>query len=307
MDFNLSPENKMIVKAARDFASRVIEPVAAKADRDDMLPDDILKKFAEAKMLGMMIPKEYGGLGSTAFNVILITEVLGRTGSAAYWLMAVNNSVVESIYHWGTEELRKEYIPILCDGTNYATVAFTEPATGSDPTAITSTAIPDGDSYILNGTKRFITNGHRKGYGVFFAKDETEKVSAFIVDKSSDGYSWTKPYALMGLGGQGLVDVFLKDVRVPKADMLGEQGNGFAILLKWIAGERVEKMTFLVGEGQECLDESIKFAKERIVRGKPMTSMQGFQWMFAEMHASIEACRWWSYRLACQQDEGKRV
>jgi alkylation response protein AidB-like acyl-CoA dehydrogenase len=186
-------------------------------------------------------------------------------------------------------------------------MAFTEPATGSDPTAITTTAIPDGDSYLLNGTKRFVTHGHKKGYGVFYAKDETERITAFIVDKSSQGYTWSKPWALMGLAGQGLVDVFLKDVRVPKEDILGEKGNGFNILLRWIAGERVQQMAFMVGTGQECLNESLKFATERIVRGRPMTAMQGFQWMLAEMHASIEACRWWTYRVASEQDEGSDI
>ena len=186
-------------------------------------------------------------------------------------------------------------------------MAFTEPGTGSDPTAITTTAVPDGDNYVLNGTKRFITNGHKEGYGIFFAKDETEKVTAFIVDKSAEGYSWSRPWSLMGLGGQGLVDVFLKDVRVPQANILGEKGNGFPILLRWIAGERVQQMSFMVGMGQACLEESLKYAKERIVRGKPMTAMQGFQWMLSEMHASIEACRWWTYRVASKWDEGGNI
>ena len=307
MDFNLSAESKMMVKAARDFAEREIEPIAAKIEKEDEIPDDILKKFADAKMLGMMVPKEYGGVGSSALNVILITEEVGKCGSSAFWVMAMNNSVVETIYLWGSEELKKKFIPLLCDGTHYAAVAFTEPGTGSDPTAITTTAIPDGDHYILNGTKRFITGGHRKGYGIFYAKDETEKVTAFIVDKSSEGYSSSKPWGLMGLGGQGLVDVFLKDVRVPNENMLGEKGKGFPILLRWIAAERVQQMAFMVGAGQACLDESLKYSKERIVRGKPMTAMQGFQWMLAEMHASIEACRWWTYRIASKQDEGGSI
>ncbi|MFH1350853.1 MAG: acyl-CoA dehydrogenase family protein [Pseudomonadota bacterium] len=307
MDFRLSPESKMMVKAARDFANQAIEPIAAKIEEEDALPDDILEKFASAKMLGMMLPKEYGGTASTALNMILITEELGKCSSAAYWPMAMNNSAAETIYHWGSEDQRKQFIPPLCDGSSYASVAFTEPGTGSDPTVITTTAVPDGDYYILNGTKRFITNGHKKGVGLFYAKDETGRVTAFIVDKGSEGYSWSKPWALMALGGQGLVDTFLKDVKVPQNNILGEKGKGFPILLRWIAGERVQQMAFMVGIGQACLDESIKYAKERVVRGKPMTAMQGFQWMLAEMHASIEACRWWTYRLACKQDEGGDV
>jgi len=305
MDFTLIGESKMMVKAARDFAEQEIEPITAKVEEEDAIPDDILQKLAKARMLGMMVPKEYGGIGSSALNVILIIEELAKTGSAALlYTMAMNNTVAETIYHWGSEDQRKRFIPPLCDGSNYAAMAFTEPGTGSDPTAITTTAIPDGDYYVLNGTKRFITQGHKKGYGVFYAKDETEKITAFIVDKSSEGYTWSKPWALMGLAGQGLVDVFLKDVKVPKENILGEKGKGFHILLRWIAGERVEQMALMVGMGQACLNESLKFSKERMIRGRPMNAMQGFQWMLAEMHASIEASRWWTYRIASKQDEG---
>jgi butyryl-CoA dehydrogenase len=304
MDFTLSGESKMMIKAAREFTEREIEPIIPKIEEDDELPEDLLEKFAKARMLGMMIPREYGGIGSSALNVILIAEELAKSASAVAFMMAMNNSVAETIYHWGSEEVRKRFIPPLCDGSCYATMAFTEPGTGSDPTAVTTTATPDGDSYILNGTKRFITVGHKKGYGIFYAKDETGRITAFIVDKSSEGYTWSKPWALMGLAGQGLVDVFLKGVRVPAANILGEKGKGFHILLRWIAGERIQQMAFMVGMGQACLDESLKFAQERMVRSKPMTAMQGFQWMLAEMHASIEACRWWTYRVACKQDEG---
>ena len=307
MDFTLSGESKLMVKAARDFAEQVIEPTAAKIEEEDALPDDILQKLAKARMLGMMIPREYGGVGSTALNVILILEELAKTGSAAAFLMAFCNSVAEAIYHWGSEDLRRRFVPPLCDGSSYPAMAFTEPGTGSDPTAITTTALPDGNSYILNGTKRFITQGHKRGFGVFYAKDEDERITAFMVDKSSQGYSWSKPWALMGLAGQGLVDVFLKDVKVPKEGILGEKGKGFHILLRWIAGERVQQTAFIVGMGQACLDESLRYAKERMVRGRPMTAMQGFQWMLAEMHTSIEACRWWTYRVASKQDEGTDI
>jgi alkylation response protein AidB-like acyl-CoA dehydrogenase len=304
MDFTLSGESKMMLKAAREFTEREIEPIIPKIEEDDELPDDLLEKFAKARMLGMMVPREYGGIGSSALNVILIAEELAKSASAAPFMMAMNNSVAETIYHWGSEEVRKRFIPPLCDGSCYATMAFTEPGTGSDPTAVTTTATPDGDNYVLNGTKRFITVGHKKGYGIFYAKDETGRITAFIVDKSSEGYTWSKPWALMGLAGQGLVDVFLKDITVPAGNILGEKGKGFHILLRWISGERIQQMAFMVGMGQACLDESLKFAQERMVRARPMTAMQGFQWMLAEMHASIEACRWWTYRVACKQDEG---
>jgi len=304
MDFTLSGESKMMVKAARDFATREIEPIVVKIEEEDAIPDDIMKKFAKARMLGMMIPKEYGGIGSSALNMILILEELAKTGSAAAFQMAFSNSIAETLYYWGSEDIRRRFLPPLCDGSQFPAMAFTEPGTGSDPRAITTTATPDGDYYRISGTKRFVTMGHKPGFGIFYAKDETKRITAFIVDKSAEGYSWSKTWALMGLAGQGLVDVFLKDVKVPKENILAEKGKGFHILLRWIAGERVQQMAFIVGMGQECLNESLTFAKERMVRGRPVIAMQGFQWMLAEMHASIEACRWWIYRVASKQDEG---
>ena len=304
MDFALSGESKMMVKAAKDFALKEIEPVTEKIEREDALPDDLLQKFAKARMLGMMVPREYGGIGSSALNVILVAEELAKTASAAVFVMALNNSIAETIHYWGSQDIRQRFIPSLCDGSNYASMAFTEPATGSDPTAITMTAKHEGDYFILNGTKRFITNGHKNGSGVFYAKDETGKVTAYMVEKNTDGYTWSKPWSLMGLAGQGLVDIFLKGVKVSQENLLGEPGKGFHILLRWIAGERIQQMAFMTGMGQECLNQSLKFAKERMVRARPMTAMQGFQWMLAEMDASIEACRWWTYRVACMQDAG---
>jgi len=303
MEFLLSDESKMIVKAARDFAKREIEPVIANIEEEDTLPDDILLKFARARMLGMRIPKAYGGLGTTALNVILVVEELAKTGSTAVYTMAMCNSFTENVHYWGSEDIRKRFISPVCHGSSYPTMAFTEPNTGSDPSLITSTAIPRGDFYFLNGTKRFITNGYKKGYGIFCVKDETGRVTAFIVDKLSKGYTCSKPWSLMGLAGQGLVDVFLKDVKVHKENILGEKGKGFHVLLRWIAGERIQQMAFMVGMGHECLNGSLKFVKEKMVRCRPMAVMQGFQWMLAEMHASIEACRWWTYRVAAKQDE----
>jgi butyryl-CoA dehydrogenase len=307
MDFTVSAESEMMVKAARDFAHREIEPIIGAVEEKDEFPEDMLHKFAKARMLGMMIPKEYGGLGSTALNMILIIEELAKTGAAASFQMALSNSIAETICYWGSDDIRKRFLPPLSDGSQCPSMAFTEPGTGSDPTAITATAVPDGNSYLLNGTKRFITLGHRPGCGIFFAKDDTDRITAFIADKSSEGYSWSKPWSLMGLARQGLVDVFLKDVKVPKEDILGEKGKGFHILLRWIAGERVQQMAFMVGMGQECLNESLKFANQRMVRGRPLTAMQGFQWMLAEMHAAVEASRWWTYRLAGKQDQGEDI
>jgi len=275
-------------------------------------PFDLLEKFAKARMLGVAVPKEYGGVGSTHLNIILISEELGKTGTVCAYPMLMNNSTAETIDHWGSEDVKKRFLPPLCDGSAYASTAFTEPATGSDPTALTTTAVPDGDDFIVNGTKRYITSGNKKGYGVFYLKDEEVKdqkgnVTAFIIDKSSEGYTTSAPWEFMGLEGMNCVDVFFKDVKVPKANILGDRGNGFRILLRWIAGERIEQSGYMVGLGQAALDESIKYSKERLVRGKPMGYMQGIQWMLAEMKTKVDASRLMTYRAASLQDEGVHI
>lgn len=312
MDFNLSAESKMIVKAASDFREKEILPIIDSVIENKNYPDNLLEKYAKARMLGLAVPREYGGVGTTNLNIILIAEELGKTGSCCAWPMLMNNSTAETIFHWGSEDIRRRFVPPLCDGSAYASTAFTEPATGSDPTALTTTALSDGEEFIVNGAKRYITGGNKKGYGVFYVKDgdlteKTGNVTALIVDKSSDGYSASAPWEFMGLEGMNCVDVFFKDVRVPKANILGERGDGFRILLRWIACERIEQAAYMVGVGQGALDAAIKYAKERLVRGKPLGFMQGIQWMLADMKCRLDACRYMTYRGACLQDEGKPI
>ncbi len=305
MDFKLSDENIKVVESARDFIEKTISPMTDHIIKTDDFPPDLMTKFAGAGMLGMTVPKKYGGAGSSNLNMILIAEELGKAGNVCGWPLFMNNSVSESLYHWGPEHIREKFLPPLCDGTAIASLGFTEPDTGSDPRAIKTSAVPEGESYVLNGTKRFITNGNKEGYGLFFAKDEKGRVTAFVIDKSSDGYSTTRPWQFMGLEGMNCVDVFLKNVRIPKEDIVGDKGKGFAILLRWIATERIQQAAYMVGIGQAAVDESIKFLNKRNVGGKSMGNMQGFQWMIAEMKAGVDACRYLTYRAACLQDDGK--
>jgi alkylation response protein AidB-like acyl-CoA dehydrogenase len=312
VDFNLSPENKMVVKAASDFCKKEIEPIQESILEHNDYPDDLIKKFAKARMLGMAVPREYGGAGSTHLNFILITEELGKTGTACAFPFILNNAAAEMIYHWGSENLRKKFVPALCDGSAYGTIAFTEPATGSDPTALSTTATLDGNRFIVNGRKRYITSGNKRGYGIFYVRDqglrgERDDVTALILDKTSEGYSTSVPWGLMGLEGINCVDVNLKDVIVPKDHVLGERGKGFRILLYWAGSEKIQQMAYLVGIGQAALEEGVKYSKERIVKGKPIGNMQGIQWMLADMKTRVDACRYLTYRAGCVQDAGGHV
>lgn len=312
MDFKLSSVNQLVVKTARDFCEREVPKIDAYMEQNREYPPDLLKTYAKARMLAMTVPKEHGGVGSSNLNVILITEELGKKATTCWLPMGMNNSAPETIYHWGTEEIRKKFLPPLCDGSAWATTAFTEPGTGSDARVLTTTAVLDGDEYVLNGNKRFISMGGKPGYGIFYAKDASLQgqrgdVTAFIVDKTSEGYSTSEHYELMGFDHADTCDVYLKDVRVPKGDILGQPGEGLTILLRWIAGERLHQAAYMVGLGQTALDESIAYCKQRVVAGKPMGYMQGFQWMLAEMKVNVDASRLLTWKAACMQDDGEPI
>jgi alkylation response protein AidB-like acyl-CoA dehydrogenase len=307
MDFDLTEEQIMIQRAAKEFTEREIEPIAAEVDRDGEIPPDMIKKLGKANLLGMICPKKYGGSEVGNLSCILACEQLGYAGSAIFWIAAMNNSTGETISHFGTEEMGKKYVRPICKGQVYASTAFTEAATGSDPRAISTTALPEGDYYIINGAKRFITNGAEPGPAVIYANDDGGRLSAFVVEKNSEGYTTSKPWELMGVRGQGSVDIYLDDVRVPKVNLIGNKGEGFDILLRWIACEKVQQSAGSVGLAQAALDEAVKYAKERIVRERPLASMQAIQWMLAEMTSRVEAARWLTYRAAFLQDKGLNI
>jgi len=307
MDFDLSDKNKERLQRARDFIQTEIEPLTDQIVREDDIPSDLMGKIARAGMLGISVPKRYGGMEASNLDMILIAEELGKAGTVCAWPVFMNNSVAETLNFWGPDPVREKFIPPLCDGTSFACMGFTEPATGSDPRAIKTTAVPDGNGYRINGTKRYITNGNKKGYGLFFAKGPEKGLTAFLVDKKSDGYKVNRPWRFMALEGMNCVDVFLKDVYVPKENIVGEKGKGFAILLRWIAVERIQQAAYMVGIGQAALEESVGFARKRTVSGRPLGHMQGFQWMLAEMKAKIDACRYLTYRAVCDQDKERPV
>ncbi len=306
MDFRLSDTEKEIIEKARDFIKKEIEPLTSKIEKEDDYPEDLMKKMADAGFLGISIPKKYGGMGYTNLISILIAEELGKAANVCAWPVFMNNSVAETLYHWGPEYIREKYIPPLCNGTAIGCLGFTEPETGSDPRMIKTTATPEKDYYILNGVKRYVTNGNKPGHGLFFAKDESGRITAFVVEKLVAGYKCTKPWRFMGLEGMNCVDVVLRNVKVPKENIVGKKGDGFRILLRWISTERIQQAGYMVGLGQAAIDESIKFMKRRKAAGKPLANMQGFQWMIAEMKAKVDACRLMTYRAAYAIDEGEQ-
>ncbi|MEJ2047798.1 MAG: acyl-CoA dehydrogenase family protein [Dehalococcoidia bacterium] len=298
MDFNLTEDQLMLQTMVREFTEREIEPIAAQLDREGKLPDDLIKKYAQIGLMGMTVPVKYGGTEAGSFAHILALEQLAYAGSPAWWPVAFNNSLPETICRFGTEAQRERFVKGNFDGTRLFSIQFTEAETGSDPSALITTARPEGDGYLINGMKRFSTFGARDGNALLWAKVETGNCTCFIVEKNAPGYSASKVWELMGGGGVEPADVYYEDYRVPKENMLGEKGKGFDVLLYWIAVEKVEGCIVAVGLAQAALDEAINYTKNRTVRGKPMSAMQGIRWMLADMYAKIEACRWLTYRTA---------
>ncbi len=293
----------MLQRLAREFTEREIEPISNQLDREGKLPDDLIKKYAGIGLLGMTIPKRYGGAETDHLSCILAIEQLAYSGTGAWWLVGFNNSIPESIAHFGSEEIKRKYLRPFCDGTAYASIQFTEEETGSDPAMLTTTCVLDRDSYVINGMKCFSTFGDREGYAVTYTKDEEGNCTAFVIEKKGEGYTAPKIWELMGGGGMEPADVYFENFRVPKENLLGKKGGGMEVLLFWVSAEKLEQCAAATGIAQAALDEAIKYVKTRMSRGKSISGMQGIRWMLADMQAKIEACRWLTYRTASLHDQ----
>ncbi len=303
MNFNLTEDQIILQKSVSDFTKHDIEPIASQIDREGKLPDDLIQKLARLGLLGMTVPKKYGGSEAGNLSCALAIEQIAYSGTGVWWLVAFNNSIPQSIVHFGSDELKKKYLKPLCDGTAYASIQFTEADTGSDPEAITTTAIPDGDYYVISGMKRLSTFGARDGYAVLYTKDEAGGCTAFIIQKNCQGYSPEKNWELMGGGGIETADVYFQNMRVPQENLLGNKGKGFDILLYWIAIEKIMQCGANIGIAQAALDEAVNYAKSRKARGKSISSLQGIKWMLANMQCKLEAARWLTYRAAFLLDQ----
>lgn len=298
MDFSLTKEEVLIQKTAREFAEKNIAPLAEQIDHENKVPEEILTGLGELELMGIPFPEEYGGAGSNYISYVLAVEQLARCSSGVAMIMSAHTLAVSSINTFGTEEQKKKYIPACCNGTHIASFAFTEPGTGSDPKQITTTAVKDGDSYILNGTKRFISNANFPGPIVIFAREtETNEITAFLVEKFSEGYSISEPWKKMGMHGGPLLDVYMKDVRVPAENILGQIGQGYPILQLGISFGKVGVSACALGGTLAGFEEGVKYAKEKTHRGAPIAKFQAIQLKVADLAMKYETSRWMAYRL----------
>jgi len=298
MVFELTEEQALIKKMVREFAEKDIEPIGQQIDEVNDIPAEIFDTMRDMELFGIPYGEEYDGTGAgyTAYPPVI--EELAKASSGVAVMLSVHYLGMSAISNFGTEEQKQRFLPACCRGESIMSFAFTEPGTGSDPKQLATIAKKDGDCYVLNGVKRFISNADLNGYIIIFAKEEeTGLPTAFVVEKMCEGYSLSEPWHKIGLRGSRAYDIFLNDVRVPADHVLGEVGKGFPILQLGIAMGKVGMASVFLGVGQAALDEAVKYALGKPYRDGTISQFQGVQLKIADMASKIEACRWMCYRM----------
>lgn len=307
MDFLLNEEERMMQEMAKNFAEKEVKPLAAKLDETGEFPVNLVKKMGELGLMGVAIPEEYGGAAMNyVCYVIAIEEIARYCGSTAV-IMSVNNSLVcAPLLKFGTEEQKKKFLEPLASGKKLGCFGLTEPNAGSDAGGMQTTAVKDGDSYILNGSKIFITNATNADTAVVFASTDksqkTKGISCFVVEKGTPGFSIGKVEHKLGINASGTAELVFQDLRIPAANLIGKEGEGFKIAMYTLDCGRIGIAAQAVGIARGGLEESIKFAKERVQFGKPIAEFQAIQWMIADMAVEIDAARLLTRRAAFLKD-----
>lgn len=311
MLFRFTDEQLMIQSMVREFSRKVIAPTAAERDRTKEFPADNLKKMAELGLLGMMVPSEYGGEGADTISYVLALSEIAYSCAATAVVMSVHNSIVcESILRYGSEEQKSQYLPELASGKMLGAFGLTEPEAGSDPVSQITTAVRDGDEYVINGTKRFTTTGKNSHLVIVTAKtDESQRhkgISAFIVEKGTPGFKVGHTEDKMGLRASDTTDLNFDNCRVPAHHLLGHEGEGFKLAMTALDGGRIGIAAQSIGVAQAALDAAIKYAKQRAQFGQKISKFQGLRWMIADMATELEAARQLTMSAAAMKDQGAK-
>ena len=310
MDFDLSEQQVQIRKLARDFCDAEVAPGARELDKTEAFPDELLPKLYEMGFLGAPVPEEYGGLGLDYLSYGLIVEELGRTDASIRSLVSVNVGLVcTCLLNWGTEEQKSEWLPRLTS-EGLGAFGLTEPNAGSDPASMTTGAARDGDDWILNGSKMWITNGSRGILTVIFAQTDSSKgakgITAFLVPQDSPGYDGNPIHGKLGLRAGDTAEIVLRDVRVPDANRLGEVGDGLKIALNALDSGRFSLAAGCTGISQACLDAAVKYADERTQFGKKISGFQLVQELISDIYLDLQASRALYWKVAALHMKGER-
>ena len=309
MDLSLTEEQSAFRALARDFLEKEAVPHRQQWDRDESVDLGIIPKMAEIGFFGLTIPEEYGGLGGDYVTYAIGMEELGRADSALRGIVSVSNGLVgKSILGFGTEEQKQEWLPGIATAEKLGCFGLTEPGTGSDAGNLTTKVTRDGDGYVLNGQKLFITNGTWADVALVFARtsdDGPRGVTAFLVPTDTDGFEAREIKGKLGLRGQATAELFLEDVRVPESARLGDEGQGFKIAMSSLDKGRVSVAAGCVGLVQACLESSVSYAKERTQFGRQIAGFQLVQDMIADISLDADAARLLVWRAADLIDRGE--
>ncbi|NLJ84861.1 MAG: acyl-CoA dehydrogenase [Firmicutes bacterium] len=310
MDYFLTEEQQMIKELAARIADERIRPVAAELDEREEFPWELMKVLGESDLFAVWVPEEYGGLGGGVFEQALVVEELSRACSGVAVSYAASGLGSFPILLFGSEEQKARYMPDIASGKRLAAFALTEANAGSDVSSIATTAIEDGDEYVLNGTKQWITNGGEADiYTVIAVTDKSKGArgaSAFIVEKGTPGLSFGKKEKKLGIRASSTREVIFEDCRIPKENLLGREGMGFIIAMKTFDKTRPGIGAQAVGIAQGALDEAVQYARQRVQFDQPISSFQGIQFMLADMATQVEAARALVYSVARLVDSGAR-
>ena len=303
MNFKLSDEHEMIRKMVRDFAENEVAPTAAERDEEERFDMDLFNKMAELGLTGIPWPEEYGGIGSDYLAYCIAVEELSRVCASTGVTLSAHTSLAGwPVFKFGTEEQKQKYLRPMAEGSKIGAYGLTEPGSGSDAGGMRTTAKLDGDDYVLNGSKIFITNGGIADiYIVFAVTDPDSKhkgTTAFIVEKDFPGFSVGKKEKKLGIRSSPTTEIMFENCRVPKENRLGEEGQGFIIAMKTLDGGRNGIAAQAVGIAQGALDAAVDYAKERVQFGKPIAANQGIGFKLADMATATEASRLLTYQAA---------
>ncbi|MFP3911838.1 MAG: acyl-CoA dehydrogenase family protein, partial [Desulfobacteraceae bacterium] len=310
MAYQLNEEQRMIRAMVRDFARDVVLPTAAERDRTKAFPSESLQQMGELGLMGMNVPPEYNGAGVDTVSYSLALQEIAYACASTAVVMSVHNSVAcGPIYIYGSDYLKETFLKPLAAGQKIGSFALTEAGAGSDPASQKTRAVRDGDTYVINGSKMFITTGKNSDLTVVTAyTDKGQRhrgISAFVVEKGTPGFSVGKEEEKMGLRASDTAELIFEDCRVPARNIVGREGDGFVIAMTSLDGGRIGISSQSVGVAQACLDAAVSYAKQRVQFGKTIAQFQGIRWMIADMATQIEAARLLTFNAASMRDRGE--
>jgi butyryl-CoA dehydrogenase len=311
MEIELNEEQKLLRDTVRRFAEEVVKPRAKEIDETGEFPRGFFDQAGELGLTGVAMPEEYGGAGMDMLSYALVIEEISRVCATSGVILSVNNSLVcDPILKFGNEEQKKEFLTPLAAGKKLGCFALTEPGAGSDAAALRSTAKKDGDDYILNGNKIFITNGTDADVALVFASiDLTQKhkgITAFLVPTTTPGYSHGGHEFKLGVNASGTTELAFTDMRVPAKNRLGAEGDGFKVAMSTLDGGRIGIAAQAVGIAQGAFEEALRYAQEREQFGKPLSDFQAIQFYLADMATELDAARLLTWKAAWAKENQKR-